>query len=219
MRFSIIGGIALGLAASQVMAEITPRVGLGIGSYEQIVFAGGAFSDNTAISIAPSAGVSIGTQAGFIFDLGIETLATEVLNQSTGEFDDGYRTELTAFAGYPFLPGAFVIAGYRTADYGESIGDDESGSLSGPMLGVAMPDLRIGGSDTNIMSFMFAIQQGTYEIGAIEEDGEGATIRLGFRRSDSNQSFGLRYQVFGSDESFDEWVTTLQWTYNFVGEN
>jgi hypothetical protein len=198
-----------GLAPAHAV-DLLPRVGVQFGN---------AYMLAGSESNGPTGGLSLGvTAAGeaLFVDLNVESLAMDIPG---GNFTlvSGYRSEIGATVGLHVHEGVALIAGYRRASYGESVGSGKLAVNSGPFFGVNFPELRLGSSNRDILSLSIAVQRNTYESATnnIPNDTDvGFSIRLGYRKAGSPHSFGLRYQGFGSAQ-FDESITTLQYSYVF----
>ena len=197
--------LVLLFATAGAYAEVSfiPRVGLQVGSYQ--LFGATEVDD-----------VTVGGNAGFAFASGrfIADLNLEALSYSA-DVTDVWRTEIAITLGVAVYRSAYLIGGYRMADYGESILDDEIADMTGPFLGISLAGLQMGDDGKDIFNFSFAINANSYDDGLIESDDVGVSLRLGYRRAGSPHSFGIRYQSFGSDV-VDEYFTTLGYSYSFM---
>ena len=200
---------AAGVAPAYAI-DLLPRVGVQLGN---------AYMLAGAESNGPIGGLSLGlTAAGerVFFDVNVESLAMDIPG-GNGTLVSGFRSEVGATVGVHVYDGVALIAGYRRANYGESIGSGKLANNSGPFVGVNFPELRLGSSNRDILSLSLAVQRNTYEsrVNPLPNDSDvGFSIRLGYRKAGSPHSFGLRYQGFGSAQ-FDESITTLQYSYVF----
>ena len=208
----LIAATCLGLAGlSPAHAiDLLPRMGVQFGNAYML-----AGSESNGLTGGLSLGMTAAGEALF-FDVNLEALALDVPG---GNFTlvSGYRSEIGATVGVHVYEGVALIAGYRRATYGESIGSSKLAVNSGPFFGVNFPELRLGSSNRDILSLSIAVQRNTYESATnnIPNDTDvGFSIRLGYRKAGSPPSFGLRYQGFGSAQ-FDESITTLQYSYVF----
>lgn len=185
-------------------SNFIPRVGVQMGDYslwgaeviEEVTFGG-------------NAGVSY-SSGKFLTDLNVEALSF------SGGSDDIWRSEIALTVGYAFYRSAYVIGGYRTAKYGDSIFSDDFGDMDGPFLGLALAGLQMGDDAKDIFDFSFAVNANKFTdgLGNTSDSDVGVSLRLGYRRAGSPHSVGIRYQSFSSD-AFDEYFTTIGYSYTF----
>jgi hypothetical protein len=204
----------LGVFPVQAKAvEVSPRIGIEIGHYDVVVDSG------------LNGGLTAGVTVSFPYvytDLGLETMSFSVRDPANiglrTNMVDGYRSEATLTVGIPVWQSLSVFGGYRYVVYGTKLINSNSATMDGGFLGVALNNLHMGESTKDIFSFAFAVQPTTYKAksGSYgEETDVGASIKLGYRRAGTPHSFGLRYQAFGGDKSYDEYLTSLQYSYLF----
>ena len=201
----------LGAFAAQASAvEVSPRIGVELGSY--------IVKDSDGGTAGVTAGVTVGFPY-FFTDVGLETMSFEVPDPANGlTLVDGSRSEATFTVGVPVWQSLSLIGGYRTVFYGTSFLKSDSATMNGPFFGVALNNLHMGESTKDIFSIAFAAQPTTYEAKGGnfgEESDVGMSIKMGYRRAGTPHSFGIRYQVFGGDQTYDEYLTHLQYSYLF----
>ena len=203
------GLFALGFNACAV--DLLPRAGAQVAWYQIEAPPG----DTDTVVAGPTLGLTVAGDRLFA-DFNFEALPVDLPGRS-GAFVSGWRSEAAATLGMRVHEGVLLIAGYRTALYGERFGRGSLADNSGPFVGVHFPELRLGSSNRDILSLSVAIQRTTLTdklSGAEERADTGVNIRLGYRRAGSPHSFGVRYQSFGSP-SYQEYLTTLQYAYVF----
>lgn len=197
--------------ASALAIDLLPRAGVQVGHYSVE-----NFGTRETVTLGPTLGLTVAL-GNAVADLSAEALPVDIAGSAAQGWTRGWRSELSAAAGYQVLDGVVLIGGYRTSRYGERFGSSQMGDNSGPFVGVNFPELRLGSSNRDILSLAIAIQATTYtdRVRGIEQDSDvGVNIRLGYRRAGSPHSFGVRYQSFGSP-TYQEYLTTLQYAYVF----
>lgn len=203
-----------GLLAGQAQAfDLAPRVGAVAGYYDLVA--------DDGVSGGLSAGVT--ALAGPVFaDLNVEAASFMVRDPAnTGlqtDVADGWRTDTAFTLGIPVWHSLSIIGGYRYVIYGTELLKHDAATMYGPFAGIMISDLRMSGSEKDLFSFGFALQPTTFkaksgDIGS--ESDVGVSIRLGYRQAGTPHSFAIRYQSFGGDKSYDEYVTSLQYSYLF----
>lgn len=199
------------VAFTAVQAETTviPRVGVQLGQYQQF-----GFVEVSELTIGGNAGLTV--QSGrLLADLNLEALQFEFEGVAAGT--DMWRTEVAGTVGVAFYRSAYLIGGYRSASYGDSLMNDDFATMTGPFLGIALAGLQMGDDGKDVFNISFAVNGNTYESSFSsfgESEDVGLSLRIAYRRAGSPHSFGLRYQSFGSDE-VDEYFTTLGYSYSF----
>lgn len=190
--------------------DFLPRAGVQFGNYS-VEGAGTA----EKVTGGPTLGLTVAGDTLFA-DVNFEALPVDVIG--TGRrYVTGWRSEVSGTVGWRIYDGVALIAGYRSALYGDGFGSAKFGTNSGPYVGVNFPELRLGSSTRDILSLSVAIQRTTYTDKStnLEQDGDtGVNIRIGYRRAGSPHSFGVRYQSFGSP-TYQEYLTTMQYSFVF----
>jgi hypothetical protein len=203
----ILGLFCLGVSLQASAADFSPRIGASFNSYT-------AGNTESGAGLGVSTGLIMSANSTFL-DLNLEVSPFGVQKPTTG-FEKGWRTEAALTAGYAVYKTVYVIGGYRDVGYSKDFGKRDAAKLNGGFVGLLVSNLRLGDSDKDIFSFSFAVQPTTYEpVGRPSETDVGASIRLGYRRAGSPHSFALRHQGFGGDLTYDEYQTSLQYSYQF----
>ena len=200
--------LALLVASTAAQADdmtVIPRVGLQIGSYNQW-----GTSDISEVTYGGNVGVSL-TTGKFLADVNVESLSFSTPGQ------DVWRSEYAGTVGVAVYKSAYLIAGYRAADYGDAVFGNDFGKMTGPFVGVSLAGLQMGDDGKDIFNFSFAVNSNEFEDanGVTSDTDVGASMRIAYRRAGSPHSVGVRYQSF-STNTFDEAFTTLTYTYSFV---
>lgn len=210
---TLLASLIAGLAFEAAAVDIAPRLGVSANRYDTQV------ANGTCASIGLSAGATISTPAVF-GDVSIEALPMSVRSPSnvglTRNMVDGWRTEASVTVGVPVWNSLSIIGGYRGVSYGTDAAKSNAATMSGAFIGVSLANLRM--TERDIFSISFALQPTDYKAksGTYGTESDiGTSIRLGYRRAGSPHTFGIRYQSFGGDRSYDEYITTLQYSYLF----
>lgn len=184
---------------------IIPRIGVQVGAYNQW-----GIGDISEVTYGGNVGVSLST-GKFLADVNVESLSFSAPGQ------DVWRTEYAGTVGVAFYKSAYLIGGYRTADYGDAVFGNDFGKMKGPFVGVSLAGLQMGDDGKDIFNFSFAVNSNEFEYsnGVTSDSDVGASVRIAYRRAGSPHSVGLRYQSF-STNTFDEAFTTVTYTYSFV---
>lgn len=207
-------GLLLGSLAGEASAvDFAPRVGAVVGRYDLV--------SDSDFSAGLSAGVTAVT-GPVSTDLNVETATFLVRDPANTGFQtntvDGWRTDTAVTLSLPVWHSLSIIGGYRYVMYGTDMLGSNAATMRGPFAGIMISDLRMSGSEKDIFSFGFALQPTTYKAKGGDYGSEsdvGVSIRLGYRQAGSRNSYAIRYQSFGGDESYDEYVTSFQYSYLF----
>lgn len=213
----------IALAAAACLSMLAPHAASAADLSSRVGVMGVMWTSDSADDVF-GGGVSAGATLSFekaYLDANLEAVQASVRlpNNAPGVTTqaDGWRSEVSLAAGVPIWNTFSVFAGYRKANYGLDFGSSDSATLNGGFVGMAVSNLTMPGDDKNLFSFSFALQPTKFKIKATgeTEDDVGVSIKFGYRHAGSPHSVALRYQSFGGDKSYSEYVTTLQYLYNF----
>ena len=199
------------LAAQANAVEVSPRIGV-----EAVYY-------NTVASSGAAGGVTAGVTVSvpYVFaDVGLETMNFSVRDPANQGFAnnqvDGWRSEGTLTVGVPVWQSLYIIGGYRYVIYGTELLKSDAATMDGAFLGVAFNNLHMGESTKDIFNIAFAFQPTTYKPkNSADETDVGMSVKMGYRRAGTPHSFAIRYQTFGGDKTYDEFLTSLQYSYLF----
>lgn len=193
--------------------QVSPRIGV-----EAVYY-------NTVASSGAAGGLTAGVTVSipYVFaDVGLETMNFSVRDPANRGLAnnqvDGWRSEGTLTVGVPVWQSLYIIGGYRYVVYGTELFKSDAATMDGAFLGVAFNNLHMGESTKDIFNIAFAFQPTTYKpknsiLG--DETDVGMSVKMGYRRAGTPHSFAIRYQTFGGDKTYDEFLTSLQYSYLF----